>query len=204
MLYSAPRSVILSHLPFDKTNVIMTTSDSQSEIKGLQDHDPKVVGEIYDRYFPEIYRYALYRIGDQTAAEDIASDVIVRLLEASKSGHPPRSNLRGWLIGTASHVVTDHLRRKYSRPTESLSDSLADPGPEPASQLDRRETHRAVHSAYARLTSDQQHVLALRFGQGYSIEETAALINKKVNAVKALQFRALASLQRELGEVDDE
>jgi RNA polymerase sigma-70 factor (ECF subfamily) len=54
------------------------------------------------------------------------------------------------------------------------------------------------------LTAEQQHVLALRFGQGYSLEETAAFMDKNVNAVKALQFRALAALQRELGEVNYE
>ena len=50
------------------------------------------------------------------------------------------------------------------------------------------------------LTPEQQDVLALRFGQGYSLEETAAHMKKKVNAVKALQFRALAALQRQIGD----
>ncbi|MFN2152656.1 MAG: sigma factor-like helix-turn-helix DNA-binding protein, partial [Anaerolineales bacterium] len=44
----------------------------------------------------------------------------------------------------------------------------------------------------------------LRFGDGYSLEETAAVMQKKVNAVKALQFRALAALQRHIGEVSYE
>jgi RNA polymerase sigma-70 factor (ECF subfamily) len=61
-----------------------------------------------------------------------------------------------------------------------------------------------VQEAYARLTSEQQDVLALRFGQGYSLEETALHMKKKVNAVKALQFRALAALQRQIGEVAHE
>ena len=74
----------------------------------------------------------------------------------------------------------------------------------PASEVDQREQHRIVQDAYSQLTSDQQQVLALRFGQGYSLEETASLLNKNVNAIKALQFRALASLQREIGEVDYE
>jgi RNA polymerase sigma-70 factor, ECF subfamily len=50
-----------------------------------------------------------------------------------------------------------------------------------------------------RLTDEQQHVLALRFGQGYSLEETAKVMKKNVNAVKALQFRALTNLQRQVG-----
>ncbi len=50
------------------------------------------------------------------------------------------------------------------------------------------------------LTGDQQQVLALRFGQGLSLEETAQVMKKKSNAVKALQFRALNALQLKLGE----
>jgi RNA polymerase sigma-70 factor (ECF subfamily) len=61
-----------------------------------------------------------------------------------------------------------------------------------------------MNEAYARLTAEQQHVLALRFGQGYSLEETATFMDRNVNAVKALQFRALAALQRGLGEVNYE
>jgi RNA polymerase sigma-70 factor (ECF subfamily) len=70
--------------------------------------------------------------------------------------------------------------------------------------MDLREQNEMVRMAYAQLTSEQQHVLALRFGQGYSIEETAVYLKKNVNAVKALQFRALASLQRQIREVSYE
>ncbi len=171
---------------------------------GLRKLDQQVIGAIYDQYFPEIYRYILYRVSDQTVAEDITSEVFVRLLEASQSGRAPKSNLKGWLIGTASHAVTDHMRRKYRRPEESIHDSLMDLQPGPAFEVDRREQNRALQNAYAQLTSEQQDVLALRFGQGYSLEETAAILKKNVNAVKALQFRALASLQRGIGEVNDE
>ena len=72
------------------------------------------------------------------------------------------------------------------------------------SQIDFREQNRLVQQAVAQLTDEQQHVLALRFGQGYSIEETAVFLKKNINAVKALQFRALASLQRQIGEASYE
>jgi RNA polymerase sigma-70 factor (ECF subfamily) len=182
----------------------MSHTDDQRTVDDLSTLDQQAIGAVYDRYVPEIYRYIRYRLSDEAAAEDLASDVFMRLLEALDAGRPPRTNLKGWLIGTASHIVSDHLRRRYRRPVESLSDSLPDGRPAPATEVDRREKNRAVKDAMARLTTEQQHVLALRFGQGYSIEETAGLLNKNVNAVKALQFRALASLQRLIGEVDDE
>jgi len=183
---------------------IMPAASDQKELENLRKLDAHAIGAVYDQYFSEVYRYVLYRVGDQNLAEDIASDVFVRLLEAVQSGRPPQTNIKGWLIGTASHVVTDHLRQKYRRPEEEISESMPDRGPSLTAEVDQREQNRIVNDAYALLTSEQQHVLALRFGQSYSLEETAAFMNKNVNAVKALQFRALAALQREVGEVDYE
>ena len=183
---------------------LMSIADGKKEIAAPREIDSKTIGAIYDQYFSEVYRYVMYRIGDQTLAEDIASDVFIRLLEAVKGGRAPQTNLKGWLIGTASHVVADHMRKKYRRPEEEVTELLPDLKPGPASEVDQREQNRAVQSAYTQLTPEQQNVLALRFGQGYSLEETAEFMNKNVNAIKALQFRALAALQRELGEVDYE
>jgi RNA polymerase sigma-70 factor (ECF subfamily) len=185
-------------------NKKMSIADGKQELQDLRTIDPKTIGAIYDQYFSEVYRYVLYRIGDQALAEDMTSDVFIRLLEAAQNGRGPQTNLKGWLIGTATHIVTDHMRKKYRRPEEEISDSLPDLKPDPASEVDQREQNRIVQDAYAQLTPEQQHVLALRFGQGYSLEETATFMNKNVNAVKALQFRALAALQREIGEVNYE
>lgn len=179
----------------------MTVSLEQDDLDGLRELDPQVIGAVYDRYFPDVYRYVRYRVGDEGAAEDITSDVFVRLLEASQKGRGPQTSLKAWLLGTASHIIADHMRRAYRRPTEGISENLLDPLAVPAVEIERRESERAVRSAMNNLTPEQQHVLALRFGEGYSLEETAAILNKNVNAVKALQFRALASLQRGIGEV---
>lgn len=180
----------------------MTSITEQQHVSRLDGLDSKSIGAVYDQYFSEVYRYVLYRVGDESLAEDMASDVFIRLLEAVKSGRGPESNLKGWLIGTASHIISDHLRKKYRRSKEELPESLPDLGLSPASEVDQREQNRMVRGAYSKLTAEQQDVLALRFGAGYSLEETASRMDKNVNAVKALQFRALAALQREIGEVD--
>lgn len=183
---------------------LMTNFDEQQVLKGLRQLDSQSIGAIYDKYFPEVYRYVRYRISDDSTAEDIASDIFVRLMDAAQKKQGPQTNLRGWLIATASNVVNDHHRRHYRRPVEALSESIADRGPSIHAEVDAREQNRLVLGAIAQLTDEQQHVLALRFGQGYSIEETAAVLKKNINAVKALQFRALASLQRQIGEVSYE
>lgn len=170
----------------------------------LRDPDSHIIGAIYDRYSADVYRYVRYRLGDATLAEDIAADVFVRLLEAVQNARGPQSNIRAWLLSTADHIATDHLRRSYRRPTEPIPEDVIDFASMPGEAFDRREESRDFRKAYAQLTNEQQHVLALRFGEGYSLEETASAMKKKVNAVKALQFRALAALQRNIGEAPHE
>ena len=179
----------------------MTETSEARLAAGLQNLDSQTVGAIYDRFYGEVFRYIRYRIADDVVAEDLASDVFLRLLEAARKKQGPQSSLKGWLIATASNVVNDHLRRQYRRPQADLSETLPDHSPGIPAVVDARDERRSVHEAYVQLTPEQQHVLALRFGQGYSLEETADHMKKNINAVKALQFRALASLQRQIGEV---
>lgn len=182
----------------------MKDYDEQRELKGLQKLDSQVVGAVYDRYFPDVYRFVYYRLSDEQAAEDIASDVFMRLLEAVKKRRGPQTNLKSWLLSTASHAVADYLRKVYRRPTEALSESMPDVSSSLNDEIDRREKVDVIQQAYAQLTPEQQNVLALRFGDGYSLEETALVMQKNINAIKALQFRALAALQRNIGEVVNE
>jgi RNA polymerase sigma-70 factor (ECF subfamily) len=173
--------------------------DSHTELDCLRSLDSQAVSAVFDRYFPEVFRYARYRLGDEVLAEDVASEVFVRLLEAVKVRRGPERNLRGWLIGTAQHIVSDYFRGRYRHPIETMSEALPNDGLEPGEQAAQNLDVEALKLAVAQLTEEQQHVLTLRFGQGYSLEETAGLMKKNVNAIKALQFRALSALQRRIG-----
>ena len=176
-------------------------SSDENELEDLKRLDPHVINAVYDRYFSEVYRFVCYRLNDEHTAEDIASDVFVRLLEATQAGRGPQTNLKAWLLATASHIVIDHLRKAYRRPESELPESMPDGAPDPSQDYEKQERGRRVKKAVSTLTEEQQYVIALRFNQGYSLEETANLMQKNVNSVKQLQFRALAALNRALGEM---
>jgi RNA polymerase sigma-70 factor, ECF subfamily len=188
------------HVKLVSSHPVMSLPE-QNELENLQQLDPQAIGAVYDRYFPEVYRFVRYRLNDEHTAEDIASDVFVRLLEALKTGRGPQTNLKAWLLATASHIVTDHLRKTYRRPESDLPESMPDGTPDPSRDYEKLEREHRLKSAMNTLTDEQQYVVTLRFNQGYSLEETAALMNKNANAVKQLQFRALAALNRALGDM---
>lgn len=176
--------------------------ETQSELDGLRSLDPQTISEVHNRYYPAVYRFFCYRLGDELAAEDLSAEVFVRLLEALHAGRGPVSNLKGWLMSTASHMANDHYRKHYARTLVELNDGLeADPAQEPLSLTEMKEHEGQVRASMQKLTNDQRQVLTLRFGSGYSLEETAEIMGKKANAIKALQFRALEALRRGLREV---
>lgn len=184
-------------LNFSETREKLNPSDvitERTELEGLQALDPQAFSAVYTQYFPIILRFVRYRLGDETLAEDITNDVFTRLLEAVQSRRGPATNLKAWLLSTASHAVNDSFRKSYHRKVELLDNDLVDHTPLPAEVVETKESRQAVRLALSTLKPDLQNVLALRFGQGFSLEETAALMKKKVNHVKQLQFRALAAL----------
>jgi RNA polymerase sigma-70 factor (ECF subfamily) len=167
--------------PLTLTRSILMTDD-HSELDSLRRLDSQAVAAVYDRYYPEVYRYVRYRLGDETLAEDLASEVFIRLLEAELVRRGPETNLRGL----------------YRRPLEQLDETHASSAPAPVEEVETREHTLFLQGALTHLTAEQQHVLALRFSQDFSLEETAALMRKNVNAVKQLQYRALAALIRQM------
>ncbi len=169
--------------------------------KQAQKLDPQALEQLHNQLYPVIYRYVSYRLQEQQLCEDITSEVFVRLLDAFHRKDRNIMDLRAWMIGIASNLVNDHYRQKYRRKIEDLENYENFPAQHSTeNSVERSLTMGEIRWAMARLTLDQQHVLALRFSQDLSLQETAALVGKTVNAVKVLQFRALAAMRRLLDE----
>jgi RNA polymerase sigma-70 factor (ECF subfamily) len=188
------------HYLFELNGRLM--SADSSELDGLRALDPLAITTIHNRYYPEVYRFARFRVGDEVLAEDISGDVFMRLLEAVHAGRGPEKNLRGWLISTTANIVNDYFRKIYNHPNEEPPEAIEniaqmhDERLDPVVISDANERTLVIRSAIRELTDEQQKVIGMRFGNGFTLEETAELMGKKTNAIKALQFRALAALRR--------
>lgn len=166
-------------------------------LREAQKLDSQALAEVHDMYYPQVYRYVAFRLNDPQAAEDITADVFLQLLEALRNPRSPIRDLRAWLLGTAHHLINDHLRKQYRRPLEDIEDHDALPDEASIESASEAAFHQEqINWALRQLTGDQQEVLALRFSQELSLDETARMMRKTVNAVKVLQFRALAAVRR--------
>jgi RNA polymerase sigma-70 factor (ECF subfamily) len=177
-----------------------TSGDEAALIHRAQKGDADAFSELYNRHYAAIYRYAFFRVADASAAEDIASDVFVRLVE-----HIGRYRYRGrpllaWLYTIARNLVIDHQRatgRKRTVPLEERDVAwIEDDG----SGQERILTRQMLLACIERLTEDQRCVILLKFVEGLDNGETARVMGKPVGAVKSLQHRALAAMRRCLDE----
>jgi RNA polymerase sigma-70 factor (ECF subfamily) len=170
-------------------------------LKGARSFDPDCLAEIYDRYSPEIHAYAWRLLGDNGLAEDCTAETFTRLLSALRNGGGPAEHLRAYLYRTAHNWVTDHYRRK---PPADLQDDLPDGEPGPEVQAVASHRRRQMRAALLQLTPEQRQVILLRFFQELDPSETALAVGRPLGAVKALQHRALAALQKRLLKEDSE
>ncbi len=161
--------------------------------------EPQALTAIHDALYPQVFRYVSYRVDDPHTCEDITAEVFLRLLKALKKEDLTIDNLRAWLLGTAHHLVQDFYRKSYRHPTTRIEHQENLPnGHNPVDEAEQNATRHQIRRALLQLTDEQQHVLALRFSQELSVNETAKVMRKSVEAVKVLQFRALAALRRQL------
>lgn len=156
-------------------------------------NDQRAIAELYDLHAPAIYAYVYRRVGEQRLAEDLTADVFVRALEALRKNQFAHTSLIAWLYKLAHNRVIDHYRRR--RPQAELPEQH--PAPDDVPEIaHRRATERQMRAALHQLTEEQQQVIVLRFGEGKTALETARLLNKTEEAVRALQHRSLAALRR--------
>lgn len=168
--------------------------DDLSLLERIKQHDQQALAEVHDRYFDQIYYYINYRISDSEAAADLAGEVFLALIKALKNGNPPRTSLTGWLYAVARNLAADHIKKQVR--TVPLMEDLVSDDPLMLERAHLAQLLPIMKTALLQLTEEQQHVIALRFGRGLSLAETAEIMDKSVGAIKALQHRALASLAR--------
>ncbi len=174
-------------------------ADESVLLEAARQRDPEAIGQIFDEYATSLFRYALRLCHDPAEADQIVGDVFAQLLEQITSGKGPRTNLRAYLYQITYHVIVDHSREEAHVSSMDEAMQLPDGMMSVASQVEEQELLSELEAAVANgLTGEQQHVIMLRFVEGFSLQETANITGKKVNAVSVLQNRAIARLRNVL------
>jgi RNA polymerase sigma-70 factor (ECF subfamily) len=153
---------------------------------------------IFERFYPDVHAYALARLGDLTAAEDVAQDVFVAAVTSIQGLRDPREPaVQAWFLHICRHKVIDHIRRSNRHPGAAVRFERAQ-DPDPSAIAETNLESERVRAAMTQLTDEQQDILVRRFVLDQSLENVAATTRRSLGAVKSMQHRALESLRRAL------
>jgi RNA polymerase sigma-70 factor (ECF subfamily) len=161
--------------------------------------DQAAFAELYDLHLDSVYRYVYYRTANRTDAEDLTEQVFLQAWTVIERFRWQGKPFLAWLYTVAHNVVVDWRRR--ATPSHSLDD-----GDNPI-ELESTRAAQAMSqwidadllaNAIKRLTPEQQQVIILKFLDGFDTARIAQIMDKREGTIRALQFRALQSLRREL------
>ncbi|WP_433470963.1 sigma-70 family RNA polymerase sigma factor [Saccharomonospora azurea] len=178
-----------------------TVAENWELVRAAQRGDTTAFATLYDRHVDGVFRYVLLRVGDRHLAEDVTSETFLRALRRITSISYQGRDVGAWFTTIARNLVFDHVKSSRFR-LEVVTDDVAEPGttsdapPGPEQQVISRTTNDELLRRIGDLGDDQRECIILRFIQGYSVSETAAIMQRNEGAVKALQHRAVRRLAK--------
>ncbi|HEX4323975.1 MAG TPA: sigma-70 family RNA polymerase sigma factor [Gaiellaceae bacterium] len=166
-----------------------------------QQGDRDALEELYLLHFDRIYSYLHVSVGNRHDAEDLTTQTFLKMLEKIGGFKWQSAPFSAWLFRIAHNLAMDHFRaRRRWQPEEEVPEP---PGEEePSAELTAMQTigRESMLKLIEHLSPEQQQVLTLKFVFNLPNAEVAAILDKTEGAIKSLQHRALASLQKQIAQ----
>ena len=185
----------------DETTAATPKGPPQAEVRKLveraQRGERAALEELYLIHFDRIYSYLHMTVGNRHDAEDLTTQTFLRMLESIGRFRWQSAPFSAWLFRIAHNLAMDHFRsRRRWQPEEEV------PEPPGLAEVSAEEEALKVLSSenmfdlIDQLSDEQRQVLILKFVFDFSNLEAATVLEKTEGAIKSLQHRALASLQK--------
>src|SRR5262249_26962627 len=159
--------------------------------------EPEALSTLYRQFLPGIFGYIATRVPDRATAEDLTSEVFLKMVEGI--GQLRASDEPGfvaWLLQIARLTVADYYRKRQYQPAfvslepsydeeetyggnRTIPSNLSDG--DPAHWIEAREEWARVVAAINTLTEEQRQVLVGRLIIGFDIATVAHMMGKKAN-----------------------
>jgi len=169
--------------------------------------DEEAFRELFDRFFPRLYRFALARTdGDRELAQDIVQQTFCNAIDRLDS-YRGEAALYTWFCQICRNALTDHFRRDGRVPgrvvlledlpnARAVLESLAAPA---ADQPDvgawREQLHRIVEATLDALPGRYGEALEWKYIDGLSVREIGERLKLSEKAAESLLSRARESFR---------
>jgi RNA polymerase sigma-70 factor (ECF subfamily) len=178
----------------------MVLQDSEKDvIEGCQRGEPDAFRALFERYKDTVYSIALRYSGDAAVAQDIAQDTFLKLFSAVGAFRGD-SNFESWLYRMVVNSCFDQKRktRRFAPLLDEFMSLLRTPDVSVLDEVLRSEMSAQVRAVIDSLAPDQRMVVVLRYTQGLSYDEIAAIMGCAAGTIASRLNRAHKVLERRL------
>jgi RNA polymerase sigma-70 factor, ECF subfamily len=176
-------------------------AEAERALVSAAQSDTAAAGQLFDKYYPEIFRYVYHSTLDHAAAEDLTSNVFFSAFRHLGLFRWRRIPFRAWLYRIATNELRMHYR-KQKRLWAANAGPVDPESPAPVPAADtvaaEQDDYRLLQRALLELGPKYRTVIVLRYFEGNSLSEICAITNKREGTVKSLLHRALAQLKEAL------
>jgi RNA polymerase sigma-70 factor, ECF subfamily len=190
---------------FDDADQAASSEESEAErtrlialVELARNGDADAFGLLYDHYQSSVYRFLFYRTRSVQLAEDLTSETFFRALRSMNNFRWQGKDFGAWLMTIARNLATDHFKAGRTRLELTTEDMSAhdDATEGPEATVLAGLTNEILLVALKSLPDEQRDCLIMRFLQGMSIAETAAVLGRSDGAIKQLQLRGVRNLAK--------
>lgn len=146
-----------------------------------------------------LYALAFRYLNNREEAEDMVQEVMMKLwVDRNEQTH--YANPAAWCTTVTRNSCIDMLRRKRRIRQEEISDAVMMPetGAGLSHSSDNREAAGMIGTIVSRMKEPYRSAVILRDMEGYSYEETAEIMQTKINALRTVLSRARRSIREEM------
>ncbi|MDF3129435.1 RNA polymerase sigma factor [Kiritimatiellaeota bacterium B1221] len=174
----------------------MEMSDANQEtldkwLKSARRMDSQALSKLCAHYYPKILRFMRYRVGSNLA-EDLTGEVIVKIMRSIEN---QSGRFEPWLYRMARNVIIDHVRYRSVRPETELSEEMSNNLINEKSPDTAVSHHMDIQTALEQVSDEHREFLSLKFIQGLDNHEISEITGQNLNAIRAMQFRALKAMR---------
>ena len=156
-------------------------------------------GELYEHIAADLYRMALYTLGNQADAEDAVADTFAEAWKGIKNLREPEA-FRSWMFRILSARCKRQIGRIVARKNEIDLDSYYETAEE---AIPENATRRAeLREALASLAAEERQIVLLSVLEGYTMREIAEMLGLPHGTVSSKLSRSLHKLRKFLQEPD--
>ncbi len=174
-------------------------------IHACQEGDREAFRLLFEAYKDRVFSIACYSLGDKTAADDITQQIFVKLFTRIGQFRGD-SEFTTWLYRLVINACLDERRRqrRLLPVAEFLPMSKAAYRKSPEPGYERREIAGSVREAIGGLKPKMRLPILLKYIEGLSYEEIAAVLGCSKGTVASRLNRAHKALAKKLGHLRGE